>query len=64
MTREQFYKKLGQRVRAKRLELGLTQVDLGKRLKKLSSYICEIERGSRPVSAYLVHCLEKELGEL
>jgi transcriptional regulator with XRE-family HTH domain len=43
------YQKLTQKLRAARLEAGLTQVEAGKRLKKPQAYLSKIERGERGV---------------
>ena len=43
------YQKLIQRLRQARLEAGLTQVDVGKKLKKPQAYVSKIERGERRV---------------
>ena len=45
------YQKLIQRLRQARLEIGLTQVDAGKKLKKPQAYISKIERGERRIDA-------------
>jgi transcriptional regulator with XRE-family HTH domain len=45
------YQNLIQRLRAARLEAGLTQVEAGKRLKKPQAYISKVERGERRVDA-------------
>ena len=39
------YKKLTQKLRAARLEAGLTQVEAGRRLKRPQAYLSKIERG-------------------
>ncbi len=43
------YQKFIQKLRQARLDMGLTQVDVGKRLKKPQVYISKIERGERRV---------------
>lgn len=43
------YQKLIQRLRQARLDAGLTQVDVGKKLKKPQAYVSKIERGERRV---------------
>jgi len=45
------YRKLTQKLRAARLEAGLTQVEAGKRLKRPQAYLSKIERGERGVDA-------------
>ena len=50
------YQQLAKKLRAARLEAGLTQVEAGKRLKKPQAYLSKIERGERAVDAV-------ELGE-
>ena len=45
------YKKLTQKLRAARLEAGLTQVEAGRRLKRPQAYLSKIERGERGVDA-------------
>ena len=43
------YQKFIQKLRKARLEVGLTQVDVGKRLKKPQAYVSKVERGERRV---------------
>ena len=43
------YQKLTQKLSHARLEAGLTQVEVGKKLKKPQAYISKIERGERRV---------------
>ncbi|MEX2437430.1 MAG: helix-turn-helix transcriptional regulator [Candidatus Paceibacterota bacterium] len=43
------YQKLVQRLRQARLDARLTQVDVGKKLKKPQAYVSKIERGERRV---------------
>jgi len=43
------YQKFIQKLRQARLEAGLTQVDVGKKLKKPQAYVSKIERGERRV---------------
>ena len=50
------YQQLAKKLRAARIEAGLTQVEVGKRLKKPQAYLSKIERGERAVDAV-------ELGE-
>lgn len=45
------YQKLIERLRQARLEAGLTQVDVGKKLKKPQAYISKVERGERRIDA-------------
>lgn len=45
------YQKLIERLRQARLEVELTQVDAGKKLKKPQAYISKIERGERRIDA-------------
>jgi transcriptional regulator with XRE-family HTH domain len=45
------YQKLIERLRQARLEVGLTQVETGKKLKKPQAYISKIERGERRIDA-------------
>ncbi|MCL4404970.1 helix-turn-helix transcriptional regulator [Patescibacteria group bacterium] len=45
------YRKLTQKLRIARLEAGLTQVEVGKKLKKPQAYLSKIERGERGVDA-------------
>ena len=51
------YQKFISRLREARLEAELTQVDVGKKLKKPQAYVSKIERGERRVDVV-------ELGEL
>ena len=51
------YQKLTAKLRSARLEVGLTQVEAGKKLKKPQAYLSKIEQGERGVDAV-------ELGEL
>ena len=43
------YQKFIQKLRQARLEAGLTQVDVGRKLKKPQAYVSKIERGERRV---------------
>lgn len=45
------YQKLIQRLRQARLDANLTQVDVGKKLKKPQAYVSKIERGERRIDA-------------
>jgi len=45
------YQKFVQKLRQARLDVNLTQVEAGKRLKKPQAYISKIERGERRVDA-------------
>ena len=45
------YQKLTAKLRSARLEVGLTQIEAGKILKKPQAYISKIERGERGVDA-------------
>ena len=45
------YRKLVQKLRLARQEAKLTQVEVGKRLRKPQAYISKIERGERGVDA-------------
>lgn len=54
---------LGNRIRLLRRAADLTQAQLGKKVAIPSvSHICEIEKGRRFPSIYLLHLLETELG--
>lgn len=43
------YQRFIQKLRQARLEAGLTQVDVGRKLKKPQAYVSKIERGERRV---------------
>jgi transcriptional regulator with XRE-family HTH domain len=43
------YQKLTERIRRARLDVGLTQVEAGKKLKQPQAYISKIERGERGI---------------
>ncbi len=45
------YQKLIKKLRLARLEAGLTQVNVGKKIKKPQAYISKIERGERSIDA-------------
>lgn len=45
------HKKLIEKLKAVRVELGLTQVQVSKLLKKPQSYVSKIERGERRIEA-------------
>lgn len=64
MTKRSFYELLGFKIRQARKKLSLTQTELAKKLGKGTSYICAIERGKRPISAYLVWEIEQVVGRL
>jgi len=53
------YQKLTQRLRQARLDVGLTQVEAGKKLKKPQAYISKIERGERRIDAVELEELAK-----
>lgn len=44
-------KNLLEKLRSARLEVGLTQIEAGKKLKKPQSYLSKIERGERKIEA-------------
>ena len=43
------YQRLIQQLRRARLDAGLTQVDVGRKLKKPQAYVSKIERGERRI---------------
>ena len=43
------YQRLIQQLRQARLDAGLTQVDVGRKLKKPQAYVSKIERGERRI---------------
>lgn len=53
------YQKLIDRLRQARLETGLTQVTVGKRLKKPQAYISKIARGERRLDVVELEELSK-----
>jgi transcriptional regulator with XRE-family HTH domain len=55
-------KQFGKRVRAVRLEKGLSQGDVARRLKLHRSYISGIERGVRNPSLGVVEKIAKAIG--
>ena len=57
------YQKSLQRLRQARLDAGLTQVEVGKCLKKPQAYISKIERGERRVDAVEMDELGKLYGK-
>jgi len=50
-TYSQKNKNLLERLRSARLEAGLTQIEVSKKLKKPQSYLSKIERGERKIEA-------------
>jgi len=56
------YQKLIQQIRQARLDAGLTQVNVGKRLNKPQAYVSKIERGERRVDAIELNELAKIYG--
>ncbi len=57
------YRNLIKKLRQARHEVGLTQVEAGKRLKKPQAYISKIERGERGVDAVELAELAKAYGK-
>ena len=57
------YQKLTQKLRAARLEAGLTQVEAGKKLRKPQAYLSKIERGERGVDAVELGALARVYGK-
>jgi len=53
------YQKFINQLREARLEAGLTQVDVGKKLKKPQAYVSKIERGERRVDVVELEELAK-----
>ena len=53
------YQNLTQKLRHARLEAGLTQVKVGKKLRKPQAYISKIERGERRVDVVELNELAK-----
>ena len=43
------YQRLIQQLRQARLDAGLTQVDVGRKLKKPKAYVSKLERGERRI---------------
>lgn len=56
------YEKLGQRIKEKRLEKGLSQEDLADRIDLSRSYISHVELGSKNASLETVVRIANELG--
>lgn len=56
------YAKIGVQVRERRLQLGLTQEELGERSELHPSYIGQIERGIKKSSLKTLACLAAALG--
>lgn len=50
-THQPKYQELLKKLRQARLEVGLTQVEVGKKLKQPQVYVSKIERGERKVDA-------------
>jgi DNA-binding XRE family transcriptional regulator len=48
----------GEQLRELRLDLGLSQVEMGKRLGITSVYVCQMESGVRPLAAWVVPIIE------
>jgi len=64
MVKKDLQIKMGDRIRYLRRDLDLTQSELAKKLKCSTSYICEIEKGRRPVPTWFLYKSEKELGSI
>lgn len=54
-------KEIGRRIRLKRRKLGMTQIELSKRLGVSSGYLSLLERGNRRLSGKMIRLLHKEL---
>lgn len=54
--------KIGARIRKARKNAGLTQIELGKRLKKSGAAIAYLEQGKRRVNPDTMHGISRELG--
>ena len=50
MKYEEFLKNLGFRIKMKRLQLGMTQAQLGEQIKMSENYISEIESGRNNIT--------------
>lgn len=60
---KQYMKEFGERVKARREELGMTQLDLALRIGyKSKQAICKIESGDRGISVEKVNLLSEVLG--
>lgn len=64
MDKEQLQKDLGTRIRYLRRKKDITQTELGDAIDMTTSYICETEKGKRPISSYYLHKFESELGDI
>ncbi len=53
------YKKLARKLKSKRLEAGLEQKDLAKKLNKAQSYISKIEEGKLHIDIFELKTLSK-----
>lgn len=57
------YQKFIQKLRQARLDAGLTQVDVGRKLKKPQAYVSKIERGERRVDVVELRAFAKLYGK-
>lgn len=64
MKSEKFYQIIGLRIRKQRRALDITQKQLGDRLGVVASFICEMEKGKKAISAHTLFLLEKEIGQI
>lgn len=58
----QLFTNLGEKIRLKRSQLGMTQSDLAQKARINRTYICEIERGHRNISIMTLYSLAEALG--
>jgi len=64
MVQKELQTKIGERIRYLRRDEELTQTALGEKVGVVVSYICDMEKGWRPISTWMLYKLEKELGPI
>ena len=62
MAEHEVFRAVGRRIRAVRMEVGLTQRELGKRAGIGGKYVSEIERGTRDIPLSTLHAVVRGLG--
>lgn len=55
---------VGKTIRKRRRDLDMTQSDLGKRVRAVTSHICDLEKGRKIPSLEMLAKLENELGPI
>lgn len=63
MTEQEFYIQLGLKIKRIRSGSLITQKRMAEVLKVSQSYLCEIEKGKKPISCYLLRRIKDAIKE-